>query len=80
MSGGTGYRAWYGAHTSVTVRLPHPKPFVARIFFQEDDIGMWREEGRRWRLSRTTRRDWNVEAMRRKEGALFIVHRRQARW
>ena len=36
MSGGTGYRAWYSAHASATVRLPRPKPFAAAILREEE--------------------------------------------
>jgi hypothetical protein len=40
MSGGTGYRAWYSAHASSTVRLPRPKPFAAAIL-REDELDIF---------------------------------------
>jgi hypothetical protein len=43
MFGGTGYPARYNTHASTMVRLPQPKPFVATILREDDDIG-WGEE------------------------------------
>jgi hypothetical protein len=52
-SGGIGYRSWYSAHGSTTVRLPRPKPFAERTFFWEDDIAEMTHEitfVRYWRM------------------------------
>jgi hypothetical protein len=48
MSDWIGYRAWYNAHASVTMRLPRLKPLAERMFLREDDIveeGGERKEG-----------------------------------
>jgi hypothetical protein len=47
MSDGTRYRARYIAHVSANMRLPRPKPFAARMFMREDDIGAEEARGRR---------------------------------
>lgn len=75
MSDRTGYRVWYNAHASDTVRLPRRKPFASSMVLQEDDIGRGvGTEGRAARGRKEVRRDWIVERGERKEGGRSLLH------
>jgi hypothetical protein len=73
MSGGTGYRAWYNAHASATVRLLRPKPFAAEIL-REDEVDIFGAARRRSRRGEAaaTRRFGSGERLGRTAGRINV--------